>query len=184
MADEYPFPFFRFESPFHMVERSFNPVTADYEIVRYFSATIYVHDENPERTEAIFNDLVGILRTHAEEYGLRVFERPVWGPFEGSRYQTIFGVSEDHVLGGTFRERLEKLAEDVATGFKNLSEHGQAIIIVGDLAIVGAGGADKAAEKFEIPIEVTHAIVLGHASISALERLRKLAKKDANDKTG
>jgi hypothetical protein len=30
MADEYPFPFFRWlESPFQTVERSFNPVTAD-----------------------------------------------------------------------------------------------------------------------------------------------------------
>lgn len=178
MADEYPFPIPWPESPFQLAERSFHHVTADYELIRFFSATIYVHEEDQARTEAIFNDLVGILISRAHEYGLRVYERPVWGPFDGSRFQTIFGSSKGHVLGGAFRERLQQLAEEVAEGFKHLSKHGHAIIIVGNLGIAMAGGADVAATRFDIPPEVTHSIVLASAAAGAAGGLRRLYKKE------
>jgi hypothetical protein len=86
MADAGNFPeysLFWFDSLLR-AERSVDPRFDDYELRRNFTITIYVHnDEEKVREEGVFNDVVGILRTRARNYGLIIYESGP-GPFEGS----------------------------------------------------------------------------------------------------
>lgn len=184
MADGEGFPEYPIFWPNFLLraEHSVDPRSDDYELQRSFTITIYVHnDEEKRREEAIFNDVVGILRTRARDYGLIIYEGGS-GPYEGSRFQTLFGTSDDFVLGGTFRERLEKLTQDGAAALKHVGKTGYALLLVANIGIAVSGTEPDVAKMFNVPVAVIHMIVSANTVAGAAQGLKKLYVKETGER--
>jgi hypothetical protein len=164
------------ESLLELCQISLDPEADAYEMPRFFQVTLWVDGPNKKTTLQEFNRfrslaLAELKANNCSQTGVK------WGPFDGSRFISLFGKSNDELSGPSFKERLKSISEGLRSKFGTVSTGTKVLLIVGGTAITIAGGPAAAAVLFHVPLVVTKSIVIGGSVASAGTQLRKLFEK-------
>jgi len=158
---------------------SFDNETADFNLPRVIPITILV--------DAGGNTDLGIQVEHEtrkllERFGYNVTH--VWGPFEGSRFITIFGSSRQFEDGDTFTEKVHAIAQEVASGLwkrdwkSSLANAGDAIKIAvavgGIVTVIVVGPASITLGSFVVPAKVLAILQGAGHTVNIITSAKKL----------
>jgi hypothetical protein len=169
---------------FRACANSLDPGTDDFELRRTFYVVVYQEVHGPEAIEQEDESFDALLRNVREllerERCSVVFEL---GPDYGSRLQLIFASSDDYMLGGDFRDRLEHIRAGLTPVMRSVRRGVVAAVIVANGAITAAGGPEKAAAALEVPAPVVELIYqVNNAGTTAAAVRGVLFKKKQEEK--
>jgi len=165
------------ESVLRLCTLSLDPATDGFPMQRFLQWTVWVDAEKPEQTRDVFDRVVSLAIDEIKANDCSPLDDLVWGPFDGSRWISLFGKSNDEPDGRSFRERLRRIAGRVRDRIGALPKGVRVVLIVGSSAITIAGSsatAAAAASTFNIPAVYAQVIVIGNTVVNATDSLRKV----------
>ena len=157
---------------FRLADASLDQSISAVAMPRVVAATIFVVARDRRTTSAVFNRVSRVVTNALKDNGFSPFEEK-WGPYEGSRIQTIFATSDDFILGSDFRGRLAGLREIVQYQLPKVRKGTIVIVVLGDLAIRYAGGPQQAAQLLHLPVAMMMALWYASGIKKAVDDLKK-----------
>ena len=139
--------------------------------------TVWVDADDRNLVNDVFSRVMSVALDEFKANNLSQVEGVMWGPFDGSRFISLFGQSNDEPNGKGFKARLKRFADGFRERVGSLPKGVRILLIVGSSAVtIATSGATAAAAAatFNVPAVYAQVVIIGNTVVNAGDSLRKI----------